>query len=127
MFESAVTAHALRAVPVRCHAAVVMVLGAFMLGGCGGGGGDGSEGDAMPSAASASSLSARLDADTLPSIDMAAQQAADARGAPGDAEAVAYSVTAERPEDAVRMAAALEARGFAPVRVVARSASELPR
>ena len=121
MMKTAVPVHALRAVIGRRHAAVITLLGALALAGCGGGDSD------SVTLATSSSLSAQLDADTLPSIDMAAQQAADARGAPGEAEAVVYTVSARRPEDAVRMAAALEARGFAPVRVVERSASELAR
>jgi hypothetical protein len=58
-----------------------------------------------------------LDVDELGTPDAVAQEAAAARGAPGDAEPVVYVVRARRAHDAVRVAAELTRRGFSDVRV----------
>ncbi|CAN5919687.1 hypothetical protein BH11PSE8_BH11PSE8_28390 [soil metagenome] len=127
MIDRAHTAYALHAADKRKPAASITVAGALLLGllwlgGCGGGEGDSPSLAALHDVA-ASSLSTVLDADGIASIDDAAQQAAQARGAPGEAEQVAYTVHARRREDAVRVAAALEARGFVPVRVLEQALS----
>lgn len=59
-----------------------------------------------------------LDADALLSVEAARQAAADARGAPGEAEPVAYLVRARRRADALRLVGELEALGFGPLFVL---------
>lgn len=65
-----------------------------------------------------SARAAVLDADALATVDAAARQAADAHGAPGEAEPVVYLVHARERGDAIRLARELEARGFGPLFVL---------
>jgi hypothetical protein len=58
-----------------------------------------------------------LDIDALGSVDAAAADAAAARGAPGEAEPVAYVVRAARPDHAARAVAELVRLGFEHVRI----------
>lgn len=58
-----------------------------------------------------------LDADAL-SADDAARLAAEAHGAPGEAEPLVYLVRARRRADARQFARELEGRGFEPVQVL---------
>jgi hypothetical protein len=80
-----------------------------LLGGCGG------DADASPTAGE--TQVAVLDIDALGSIDAAAQEAAAARGAPGEAEPVQLVVQARDLPHATRAAAELERLGFSRVRV----------
>src|SRR6185503_9069812 len=80
-----------------------------LLGGCGG--------DAAAPPATSSEQVAVLDIDALGSIDAAVQEAAAARGAPGEAEPVRYVVRARRVQNAEHAAAELSRLGFSPVRV----------
>ena len=79
-----------------------------LLGGCGG------DADASPAAGEAQV--AVLDIDALGSIDATAQEAAAARGAPGEAEPVQLVVLARHPQHAERAAAELVRLGFSRVR-----------
>ena len=81
-----------------------------LLGACGGGDAD------APPHASAMQV-ALLDLDALGSIDAAAQEAAAARGAPGEAEPVQVVVRARHLQHAERAAAELARLGFSHVRV----------
>jgi hypothetical protein len=81
-----------------------------LLSSCGGG-------DAATTPAMSGEQVAVLDIDAIGSIDAAAQEAAAARGAPGEAEPVHYLVRAHRVEHAERAAAELTRLGFSPVQV----------
>lgn len=81
-----------------------------LLSSCGGG-------DAATPPAVSGEQVAVLDIDAIGSIDAAAQEAAAARGAPGEAEPVHYVVRAHRVQHAEHAAAELTRLGFSPVRV----------
>jgi hypothetical protein len=93
-----------------------------LLGGCGG-----AEVEAQPSAANApdsDAMTAELDVDALGSLDAVVQEAAAARGAPGEAEPVRYVVRARHLQHALHAAAELERRGFSPVHVAGAAAGD---
>jgi hypothetical protein len=79
-----------------------------LLSGCGGG-----DAEAPPTGETQVAV---LDIDALGSIDAAAQEAAAARGAPGEAEPVHYVVRARRVQHAEHAAAELTRLGFSRVR-----------
>jgi hypothetical protein len=81
-----------------------------LLSSCGGG-------DAATPPAVSGEPVAVLDIDVIGSIDAAAQEAAAARGAPGEAEPVHYVVRARRVQQAEHAVAELTRLGFSPVRV----------
>jgi hypothetical protein len=105
---------------IRAHSAgllftstlLVALAAAALLGACGG------AGDGPPDAPSARAVTATevvLDVDALGSAEAAAQQAASARGAPGENEPVRFLVRARQRADAQGIVDAFAERGFAAV------------